>query len=591
MKSTEKLNAGEQQNILIESTLNVGYNPMLVTGEGLGTQEDLQTGGALLITLDTRANLLRFPGFSNSSLPETAILEYEQEISAAMQIAFRDVAPVVITKEESFYQAMSSLLEKSVNDAREMGARVVNLDRFIESGNVQPGQDYTNISVGRTITKDGIIIDARPGEFSLKEQLSQLRIDMQNNGQTKLIIVDDGLFDIECLETYESIFDGFQIAGYYVGVGPYGDGELNTIPYLQSQGKIVEAVLPANNFKDWVCSRDYAPWGGKLTQSGDSNYFTIPYFAPFSDGSAASIPPERLILVSRAILTANLRLFRSLEQSQNRQITFTDFAQAGYGLPTSNTGMMRRAESNESVANYLAECLITLDSDYPSSNLDSQSPKGVSPLNSLTRTRLELLDSRCGDKLIILVGSSGTGRSTIARGLTDTRYFTRLKRDTTRSLRSQAEADEITQVDKESFLQRYANPNRSDQIIAAVKYAANDQLYGVSLKTIQELSKLSLTQFAVVEGTGDVLSLKQLLPSAQVIMVLPPSIESLGSRLTDRGDTDTKTRLDQSKHELSETLKSLPDLVKTGLVDLVITNNDVDTSVDAILNYLSNQEK
>ena len=193
--------------------------------------------------------------------------------------------------------------------------------------------------------------------------------------------------------------------------------------------------------------------------------------------------------------------------------------------------------------------------------------------------------------MIILVGSSGTGRSTIARGLTDTRYFTRLKRDTTRSLRSQAEADEITQVDKESFLQRYANPNRSDQIIAAVKYAANDQLYGVSLKTIQELSKLSLTQFAVVEGTGDVLSLKQLLPSAQVIMVLPPSIESLGSRLTDRGDTDTKTRLDQSKRELSETLKSLPDLVKTGLVDLVITNNDVDTSVDAILNYLSNQEK
>lgn len=574
---------------VIQSTLT--NNQLLINKEGLGGLENLKSGNSLLITLDTKASLQRLPILANLNIPGAFIDEFNTNIIEAVQQTFKDIAPIVVTQEQPFYQNLSNLLDQAVLDAKKINARVVNLDRFISSPN-QTQETYTNISAGRCITPSGeIIITNRPGGADLSQQINQLKQRMKDNNQTSIIVVDDGLFDIPCLETYEEIFtsQGIKISGYYVGVGPYGDENLDTTTYIKNSNQLMETVLPINNLFGWICGRDFMFCGGKLYQDSDlSTYYTLPYFAPFSDIFGNSVPAEKLVNFNRQVLQANLKLVQNIQDVIGKKITFQDIVNAGYGLLASNLNQINPAELQDNLEAYLTKALIILNSDF------SQffSSTGFNQVESLTdkntEQRLKKINDNYGDKLLIIFGSSGTGRSTLINELINQNPLSqRIKRITTRELRTEDESEEIISTSTQDFL----NNVNSNQIITAVNYSVNNQLYGISLNEISKLESIPPDNFGIIEGTGEVWQLKKLFPKATLVLVLPPSLKDLENRLLNRNeDGYSQSRNNQSANELKIVTENLAELTEQGIIDITLINENAQETAGKLLKIIKSRK-
>ena len=553
----------------------LSINQLLVNKEGLGGPENLKSGNSLLITLDTKASLQRLPILANLNIPSVFIEQFNTDIIEAVQQTFENITPIVVTQEQPFYQNLSNLLDQAIIDAKNINARVVNLDRFISSPN-QTQSDYTNISAGRCITPNGeIIITNRPGEADLFQQIDQLKQQMKENNQSSVIVVDDGLFDIPCLKTYEEIFTskGIEISGYYVGVGPYGDGDLDTTSYIKKSNLLIESVLPIKNLFGWICGRDFMFCGGKLYQASNLlTYYTLPYFAPFSDIFGDSVPAEKLTNFNQQVLQANLKLVQNIQEVIGKKITFQDIVDAGYGLLASNLNQINPAELQDNLETYLTKALIILNSDF------SQffSFAGFNQLESLTdnetNQQLQFLNDNYGEKLLIIFGSSGVGRSTLVNELIKQDPLSqRIKRITTRELRTQNESEEIISTPTQDFLNRV----NSNQIITAVNYPVNNQLYGITLNEISKLESIPPENFGIVEGTGEAWQLKKLFPNSTLVLVLPPTLKDLENRLINRKESDyPQARNTQTINELTIVSENLSELTNKGIINITLTNNN-----------------
>ena len=549
--------------------------------------EALKQGGAYLLTYDTKRTLDRFSDLSGVDL-STVTDEFNSKVTLAVQEAFGSSVPVVAIPEDGFYNRMDQMLDLAVKKADEINGRAVMLDRFIFPI-FSPKDSFSDISVSRSITEDGqVIIKERPGDQTLDQQFDELEKDILLNGlQRKLVIVDDGLFDVECLEVYEEIFSkrGFEIAGYYVGVSPYGDGDMDTKGTIIRSGRFVNDLVAVRNPSDWVCFRDFVFYGGKTQiDSETGQLLAVPYFAPFSDGSGASISPEKLINFSKAVLQANIELVLSLQIQIGKELTFSDVTNAGYGLPTSLTGEFRRAKPDEKVKDYLDEALISLESGF----------EKVFNLNGFNNVQTPEIDGELlselqknSDKLIILCGSSGAGRSTLAQAIIDNSPGSiRVRRTTTRERRGGNEQKEIITSERQNFLKMVDQ----NEIAGSVYYTPNQQLYGTEVaELILKLSNLGEDEYAILEGAEDVLKIKQLLPNATVVLVLPPSIDEIAPRIKDRESgtrQEANSRIQETANQLRITLKNLEDMIQAGVVDMVIVNDKPDLDALKVFNAI-----
>ena len=560
--------------------------------ERVNGSEALKQGGAYLLTYDTKRTLSRFSGLSGLDLAPDAD-RFNANVTSAVQEAFGVSTPIVAIPEDTFYNKMDGMLDRAVKKAEEIGGRAVMLDRFIFPI-FSPEDSFSNISVSRSITEDGqIIIKERPGDLPVEEQFANLEKDILLNGlQRKVVIIDDGLFDVECLEVYEEIFSkrGFEIAGYYVGVSPYGDGGMDTKGTIIRSGRFVNDVVPVCNPSDWVCFRDFVFYGGKTRiDSKTGELLAVPYFAPFSDGSGASIPPDKLLNFSRATLQANIELVLSLQTKIGRGLTFADVVAAGYGLPTSLTGEFRQARLDEKAEDYLREAQISLSSGFERVfNVESFNDIQLQKVDVNLLTELQ----KNSDKLIILCGSSGAGRSTLAKAITENAPGSeRVRRTTTRERRGGNEKSEIITTTRQDFLNKVA----TGEIFGPVYYSPNQQLYGLEVAELsQKLLNLGTGGFAVVEGAEDVLKIKRLLPRAKVVLVLPPSVDAIDSRIRDRESgtrEEAELRIRETADQLRLTLSNLPSMISSGLVDMVIVNDNPNTDAVKVISAIRNGEK
>jgi len=523
------------------------------------------TEGAIVISLDTKRGLnrlLKIVGQLDNQILDPIIDTFNQEIITAFQESFTDLGiPLVVIPEADFYSQIDLLANIAINRSGKQTVLPVNLDRFISpsfEGNC------VNLSVGRLITPEGEIIAERYGDPPLSQQLEALRA----QGYKRVCIIDDGLFTPECLDEYQKIFPpDIEIDGYYVGISPYGE-MMPTKEAIISSGKKITSAFPCKNMFDWVCGRDATVWGGINCRGDNNELYTIPYFAPFSDGSGASIPPDKLIPFSYRLLMANLSLIKLIQVSLGKKITFADFQAAGYGILASTTTQIRPAIAEEYVDDYLTEAIIQLQSNFTGflkPDLFQQIP-----VVEIDPNLLSILQAQ-SEKLVILCGSSGTGRSRLTREvLSAVPYASQLKRITTRPLRDEEETTELSTTSRKRFLEMV----RNGEIIASVNYSVNNQLYGIPLQQLAE-KLTSSTPLVVVEGTGDVLQLKKLLPNAKLVMVLPPSVQELENRLANREGLkeESSTRHTNSVSEISTMLDRIPDLISEKIVDMVIIND------------------
>lgn len=191
-----------------------------------------------------------------------------------------------------------------------------------------------------------------------------------------------------------------------------------------------------------------------------------------------------------------------------------------------------------------------------------------------------------GENLVILLGSSGVGRDTILETcLAIVKKAERIRRTTTRVARKNLLEDKrLIFVNKNTFLRDLKN----GRLIFGGYYRANNELYGISRKELLKLKNKNKIYF--FECTINALPLKKLLPKAKLILLLPPSIESLKQHFINRGDRDWQKRYKVSCSEIKTVLKNIREVFKTGFIDLAFLNFNSKKTAKEIIKAIKNKK-
>jgi guanylate kinase len=140
-------------------------------------------------------------------------------------------------------------------------------------------------------------------------------------------------------------------------------------------------------------------------------------------------------------------------------------------------------------------------------------------------------------KLLMLVGPSGVGKGTIIKELKKIRSDIWLSVSaTTRAARN----GETHGVDY-FFVSRaeFERMIQADELLEWAEYAGN--YYGTPAQPVQDQLKAGQLVVLEIEVAG-ARQVKQRLPEAIDVMVLPPSLDALAERLIERGTEDERTR-------------------------------------------------
>jgi guanylate kinase len=174
--------------------------------------------------------------------------------------------------------------------------------------------------------------------------------------------------------------------------------------------------------------------------------------------------------------------------------------------------------------------------------------------------------------LFVLSAPSGAGKTTVAElVLSSVPDLDRSISHTTRQIRA-GETDEVDYhfVDEQTFKKMLEN---GEFIEWANVYGA---MYGTSFKTVEKvLSKAESDLLLVIDVQGaETLRNKEVI--SRSIFLVPPSMEELEKRLTDRGTESQdklQTRLEAARNEMEQ----------RGKFDHIIVNDDLDVAVKDVV--------
>lgn len=181
--------------------------------------------------------------------------------------------------------------------------------------------------------------------------------------------------------------------------------------------------------------------------------------------------------------------------------------------------------------------------------------------------------------LIVYAGASGVGKGTIMKRLLNADDNFKLSVSaTTRAPRpGETHGVEYFFVSKEDF----ENLIAQDGLLEYATYC--DNYYGTPKKAVFDMLEKGIDVFLEIEING-FLQIKKKYPDCVTIFLLPPSIEELERRLTDRG-TETP---DVIRQRLDTAQKEIPYAQQ---FDYNVINDDVERATSEILDIISNIKK
>ena len=179
------------------------------------------------------------------------------------------------------------------------------------------------------------------------------------------------------------------------------------------------------------------------------------------------------------------------------------------------------------------------------------------------------MPSVADSSVFVLIGPGGVGKGTVARLLIERDSHLWLSRSwTSRSMRPSESGSEYVFVDRPTFESAVAE----DRFYEWAEFHGN--LYGTPIPSPP--SGMDVLLEIEVQGAAQV---KSRHPQSTVILLLPPSIEELESRLRARGDSDDHVllRLGSSDAETA---------IGREIADFVVTNHTVEETITEILGIL-----
>lgn len=179
------------------------------------------------------------------------------------------------------------------------------------------------------------------------------------------------------------------------------------------------------------------------------------------------------------------------------------------------------------------------------------------------------MPSVADSSVFVLIGPGGVGKGTVARLLVERDSNLWLSRSwTSREMRLSELGTEYVFVDRATFETAIAN----NEFYEWAEFHGN--LYGTPIPNPPAGSDVLLE--IEVQGATQV---KNRHPKATVILLLPPSMQELESRLRTRGDSDEHVvrRLESSESETT---------IGREIADYVVVNHDLDETITEILGIL-----
>lgn len=166
--------------------------------------------------------------------------------------------------------------------------------------------------------------------------------------------------------------------------------------------------------------------------------------------------------------------------------------------------------------------------------------------------------------IFIVTAASGTGKTTLVSRLSSREQDIRVSiSHTTRAPR---------EGEQNGVHYHFVSKNEFEEMIAANAFIEHAQVYGnyygTSLAAVESLKKAGFNVILEIDVQGAA-QIRQLLPDATSIFILPPSMAELNERLINRG-TDSQEviqyRLGKAREEIEQCY----------LFDYVIVNQDLD---------------
>ncbi len=152
-------------------------------------------------------------------------------------------------------------------------------------------------------------------------------------------------------------------------------------------------------------------------------------------------------------------------------------------------------------------------------------------------------------KLYIISAPSGAGKTSLVKALVEADAQLQVSISyTTRTMRP-GERDGINYffVDREAFQQMLS---RGDFLESAEVF---DNFYGTAQQSVEEMLARGVSVILEIDWQG-ARQIQQLMPDAIAIFILPPSLNALKERLTNRGQDDDAVitrRMNEAKNEMA----------------------------------------
>lgn len=178
---------------------------------------------------------------------------------------------------------------------------------------------------------------------------------------------------------------------------------------------------------------------------------------------------------------------------------------------------------------------------------------------------------KSGGKLFIISGPSGAGKSTVLKTIFERMPNTYFSVSVTTRQPRAGEADGVNY----HFIsgERFADMIAGGELLESAQYVGN--FYGTPRAPIAEKLSEGINVFMDIEVQG-VKQIKEKMPEAVSIFLVPSSIEQLGHRLRSRGsdpEDKIKRRTETAIWELSHAAQ----------YDYIVINDEIETAVSEIM--------